>query len=147
MKINFTSKQYEFLVKIVYLGNWLVNAIRIPGEEVEEFADIEEYVYEQSKEFKLDKLVRYDNYLKQHVPTMEMEDDPTLREYINEYNEENFWEELSFALGRRDFLKKHTRDEVNAMELEELIEKEGPFIDRYVEEFKDFGIQRLEVSG
>ena len=48
MKIEFTKEQYENLIKSVYLGNWLVNAIRSGrkgDEHIKEFDKIEQYVF------------------------------------------------------------------------------------------------------
>jgi len=32
MEIKFTKKQYENLIKLVYLGNWMINGIRSTDE-------------------------------------------------------------------------------------------------------------------
>lgn len=42
MEISLTKEQYEDLIKIVYLGTWMVNAFRTDDriEKYEEFEDI-----------------------------------------------------------------------------------------------------------
>jgi len=44
MKINFTNTQSKTLMKIVFLGNHIVNSPRLNEETIKEFLDIEQYI-------------------------------------------------------------------------------------------------------
>ena len=50
MKINFTKKQYETLLKAVYLGNWMVSSTS-DEPEGNQFDELEEYVFSFAKDF------------------------------------------------------------------------------------------------
>jgi hypothetical protein len=39
MKIEFTKGQFENLMKLAYLGNWMINGFRIKDEQVKEFVN------------------------------------------------------------------------------------------------------------
>ncbi len=41
MELNLSREQFETLLKAVYLGDWMVNAIRVPGNYVPEFEELE----------------------------------------------------------------------------------------------------------
>jgi len=59
-KIEFTKEQFEALLKLVYLGNWLANANRDGSNEnphLEEYEKIENYIFSFAKQFGFDEYV------------------------------------------------------------------------------------------
>jgi len=44
INLNLTAAEFENLVKLVYMGNWVANATREPGEEIKKFAVVEQAV-------------------------------------------------------------------------------------------------------
>ncbi len=143
MKINFTKKQYEDLVKLVYLGTWMVNAHRT-DDIVEKYEDLEQYLLSFYKDFDMEKYIEFDKKLNKFFPTGEFEEDTDVEQYIDEYNNDIFWEELIDRLARRDFIRAYGEENLLKMTWEERFEKEQPFIDKYAEEFEKYGIERLE---
>ena len=77
-------------------------------------------------------------------PTKELEE--RLSPLIDEYNEDNFWEDLVFDLARRDLIDRYGEDEVEKMDLKELITREQPFLDKYEQEFSKNGIRNLRIE-
>jgi len=41
MEVRLSKEQFEVLLKAVYLGDWMVNANRVPGEYLQEFVELE----------------------------------------------------------------------------------------------------------
>lgn len=68
MNIELSKEQYLNLLKLVYLGNRMINAIR------------------------LEKYVVFDKETKEFYPTHELEFGTDIENYRQEYNEDNFWE-------------------------------------------------------
>jgi hypothetical protein len=145
MKINFTKKQYEDLVKLVYLGTWMVNAHRT-DDRVEKYEDLEQYLLSFYKEFGMENFILFDEELKRFFPTKEFEEETDVEQYIDEYNNDIFWEELIDRLARRDFIREYGEENVLKMTWEERFEKEQPFIDKYDEEFEKNGIENLDIK-
>ena len=146
MEIKFTKEQYENLVKLVYLGNWMINAIRCGSDIIEKFEDLEQYIFSFYKEFGLEGCIEYDEEDKRFYPTGKFEMESEIEEYRQEYDNENFWDELISRLARRDFIRKYGEDAINKMTLEEIMEKESYFIEKYEEEFEKYGIERLKIK-
>ena len=146
MEIKFTKDQFKKLLKIVYLGNWLANAIhsgRKGDERIKEFDEIEQYIFSFAKDFGLEKYVEFDEKFQEFFPTSELEEE--LQKFVDEYDNEVFWEELIFRLTRRDFIREYGKEAINKMSLEERIEKEFPFEEKYREEFSKNGIENLDI--
>ena len=145
MKINFTKNQYEDLVKLVYLGAWMINAHRT-DDAVNRYEDVEQYILSFHRDFGMEKYIGYDEELNKYFPTGEFEDDTDVDEYKEEYNNDTFWDELIHRLARRDLIREYGETGVFTMSLEEIMEKEQPFIDKYEEEFGINGIENLEIK-
>jgi len=146
MEIEFTKEQYDSLIKLVYLGNWMINSIRDGGKEIKKYDEIEQYIYSFAKEFGFENLIEYDAQIRQYFPTWELDDNPEVEPYRQDYENEVFWDELTDRLARRDFIKKYGERTVKGMTAEERMEKEQPFIEQYEKEFYKHGVDRLEIK-
>jgi len=142
MKIFFSKKQYESLVKLVYLGDWMANSCRTGDDRDLEMEKVEQHIYSFAKDFGMENL--FDQNERGSIyPTKDFEE--SLDKYIDEYNDENFWEDLVHNLARRDFVEHFGKDAVSAMEISERFEKEDPFIQKYEDELCENGIQKLRI--
>ena len=54
MKINFTKKQFENLLKLVYLGEWMANAHKT-DDIIEKYREMLFYVFSFAEEFGFEK--------------------------------------------------------------------------------------------
>jgi hypothetical protein len=144
MKINFTKKQYEDLMKLVYLGAWMINSHRTDNIE-ERYEELEQYILSFSEEFGSENYVEFDEELNRFFTTREFEEDAEIEHYKEEYDDNTFWDELIYRLARRDLIKTYGEAAVFTMTTDELLDKEQPFIDRYELEFERYGIDNLEI--
>lgn len=146
MQVELTKQQYRDLLDLVYLGDWMVNAIRDPGQEVKKYTDLEQYVMSFAEEHGFGDLVEYDDKFQQYFHTRAFEESE-VDEYRQEYDEENFWEDLVYRLSRRDLLRQCGEKKVaRLLGSRELFDKEAPLEDRYREEIGAHGLDRLEVA-
>ena len=145
MKLNLTKKQYITLIKLLYLGEWMANAHRT-DDRIEEFEEFDQYILSFGKDFGLEGKIIYDEKLKMFFLTPEFISEAGLDDYIDEYDEDTFWNELISRLSRRDLIDRYGEEAIKDMKLEELIDKEQVFIEEYEEEFKRHGINNLVVG-
>ena len=141
MKIALTKDQFQELLKLVYLGNWLVNSIRSVDDQVQAPDDILDFILSLAKKEKLEGIVDFDEGLQRHYPTAEFEE--SLSDTIDEYDNELFWEGLLLRLVERDLVNKYGPEEVNKMTFDEIVDKERPFREKYQKEFEKNGIENL----
>ena len=143
MKINLTNKQYRSLLKLVFLGDFMVNGPRNYDERVKEFDEIEQYLYSFYKDFQLENCIEKFKEDGCYYATKAFEDE--LTDYISDYDDMCFIDELIHQLGRRDFLNKYGEDAVGRMSIEERIKKEQPFLDVYSDEIDDNDIENIGI--
>ncbi|MBE7410866.1 MAG: hypothetical protein L6Q54_08710 [Leptospiraceae bacterium] len=156
VNIEFSNEQYLNLLAIFYLGIFVCDTVEFDEEidddsfiEANEFLDYEEleqYLLSFSKDAQLgDEYVQYDEVLGKYFQTNLFEEETGVLQAIEDYDDAIFWEELVFKLSRRDFILQYGEKNVQAMSLEEKIEKEQPFYERYSEEFFKHGIRNLQI--
>ncbi len=57
-----------------------------------------------------------------------------------------FWDELMHRLARRDLIEAYGEYSARNIPPEELLEKEHPFIDKYIDAFENHGIENLIIG-
>lgn len=144
MKINITKKQYVTLAKAVYLGNWMANAQRTGQKydpQYEEYNDIADYVYSFAKDF------GFSDDFEAGLEFSDSEEEPPETSRLHEeYDEQNFWEVLPDMLGRRDFFRRYSKEEMMEMTQEEYFIKLQECIIAWEEECENYGVERLEIQ-
>jgi hypothetical protein len=67
-------------------------------------------------------------------------------EFIEEHGEDAFWEELTYKLTARDLIREMGEEAFQALPFEERVKKETPYQNKYLDEFEEHGVERLEVA-
>ena len=149
MKIQISKVQYLRLLKLVYLGNWMINAIRSgqKGDEmIEEYDELEQYIFSHAEKFGIGKYIHFDKELGKYYPTHNFEFHTDIEKYRSEYNEDIFWEEVVHRLAERDLLKTYTLEELQHMDMETYWQNIEPFERKYNDEMEMSGVDRLVID-
>lgn len=147
--IKLTKEQFEDLLKMVYLGNWMVNACRDGSAEdpnIEKYEKIHDYVFSLAPKFGWEKYVDHEESDgDKYYPTRFFEEETDINSLHDEYDNNTFWDELPDRLGERDFWEKYTQKEVEAMSKEERFIKRCECSEPYEDEVYKYGIERLKI--
>jgi len=150
LKIGFTKEQFETLLKLVYLGNWMANANRDGSAEdphKEEYEKLEDYIFSFAKQFGFGEYVDDESATEgKFFPTRKFEEETDAHELREDYDEETFWDELIDRMGDRDFFRHYSKDEIKKMTQEKRFEKLYEFIDKWADEINEHGIERLNIE-
>ncbi len=146
MEINITKKEYETLLEMLEITDWILHAHKTDmPEETKPFRELEQKIFSLAKDFGYDHLVKYDPELQRFFPTKEFEDTSPALEYIEDFENESFWEDLIERLVERDLIWEMGEENYLALDPGDRIEKEGPHWKKYGDEFETHGIDRLEI--
>lgn len=144
-KIELTKEQFEKLLKLVYLGEWMINANRT-DDRIKKYEDLLSHIFSFAKQFGFDEFVDDEDAKEgKFFPTRKFEEETDVRKFMEEYEEETFWDEIAERLGERDFYRHYPKDEIQKMTQEERFEKVYEFIDKWGEEINENGIEGLEI--
>jgi len=142
MTLELDNSQYENLVKLAYLGNWVINANR--AECFDEYEQLLQIILARAGEAGLGNSVEKDAEGEEYYPTGDFED--YLQSFVSEYDEENFWDELVERLAERDIEEKYDPAKIEAMPASARIELWEKFEERYLAEFEKNGVRRLRIT-
>lgn len=146
MKTNFTKKEYETLIEMLYIASWVISAFDIgpqPGKQ--KYEDLEQKILSHAKDFGMDKDVVWDEKLKKYFHTRKFEEGRPM-ELIDEFQDETFWDELTHRLADRDFVETYTEKEIKKMEVWDRMAKTDEFVEKYSDEFAENGIMNLRIG-
>ena len=146
MEINLTAEQYKTLVEMLYLGEWMINSSRVPGQTIKKYEELEQHVYSFAKAAGLERYIEYDEESKQFFPSKEFEMASEAEEYRAEFENETFWDELIERLSLRDLVRQLGEETVEKLDGAERYKRQSVFIDKYNKEFEKHGIENLELA-
>ena len=144
MNINITKEQYKSLLKLVMLGDWMENTIQADSKNDD--SDVVQHLLSAAKDFGYDNFVEIDEDTKRYFHTEEFENATNILDTISDYHEYALWEGLVFEFSQRDLIAKYGEEAVEAMSDEDRIEKELPIIQKYEEEFREYGLENLTLK-
>jgi len=140
MEINFTKDQYAQLMRLVYLGNWVVNGYHT--DDIDEKSDaLEDYIYSKARDFGLEKTTTYEEDQNAWYPKSSIEDEWLAD--LDEYKNDAFWDELEYRLADRDLVARYGENAVDGMSSEERQDTERQLVDNYYEEFQKNGLKNF----
>lgn len=143
IELRLTKRQYKALLDLTYLGDWMVNGIRV--EPLAPYEDAAQQVYALAEKAGCGELAGYDPELKKHVVFDEAEPGTRLSGFKAAYDEETFWQELVERLSDRDLEREHGADALAKMSKDELIKLQIGSEEAWDKEFRERGIDRLEL--
>ncbi|MBI4252570.1 hypothetical protein HY623_00090 [Candidatus Uhrbacteria bacterium] len=147
MTIELTPAQYETLLKLVYLGEWMANGIRTEEERDEKIHQAAQHFYSYADEADAGALIEYDKEYHQYVSTPALDDDAEIVRFREEYDDEVFWDELIEKLAMRDFANRYGEEHWFSGGVQDGSDIQSGFINKYVDEFEANGIGNLIIKG
>lgn len=148
MQIELKSDEYRHLVDILYLAEWLLTAHKVGDDpRVAVYQQLVQKLYAYSQEMGLSHLIEYAVEFDQYFPTRDFEAGTPIHEFIDEYDDETFWDELTRRLAERDLLAQVGGwEKVQKLSTEERIRKLGQLEEHYAAEFARHGLENIRLD-
>lgn len=145
MKIELTKKQFKELLLLVSLGAYVKGAVEDMKGKYKGEDEITGYLLGYAKNFELEDMTEiFEGQLIQSDKFSEKVD-----KMMDEFEEDEFWHRLVMYLGKRDFFREVSKDELKEIKKDELgwlPEKIRDFYARYEKEFEKYGIERMVID-
>lgn len=147
MKIEFTPKEYECLLDVLYIADWVMNAHKVEDDpRTEAYRKLEQKIFSYAKDMGFENLVEYAPEHKRYFPTSELEETGPAREFIEEFENDTFWEELTSRLAERDSARKVGGVEnLSKLSFEDRVKIIVPLEEMYASEFEKRGLEGLSI--
>jgi len=144
MEIRLSPAQYQILIKLVYLGQWMIEGAREEEGELEEYDALASYIYSYAPLFGAKNLVDFDEAEGEYYPSSEL--DELMEEIIARYEESTFWDQLVLRLAERDLIREYGEEGIKRMDWKELEDKRGALIKKYLREIEEHGLDNLVIE-
>lgn len=167
-KIHLTKSQYKDLLKTFSLGKMVwESTLEEEGKDWKFLEELESSLLSYAEKFKADDLVEEIDLkeMERVCKTIEGFDmkaakkdlkgelclsnelNDEIEGIIDDYNGNNFWEELEIALGKRDFFETITNKEKKELKKTDWLPKRvHEYYEKYRKELEEHGIDRLIID-
>ena len=131
---------------MVEIASWVLYAHKTEEEpETVKYRDLEQKLLSYAKEIGLKHFVKYEKKLGKYFLTKEFEDKSAFMDYIDDYNNDTFWDELINHLSLRDLIRQEGEEKYRGMSLMERFLKEEPIREKYYNEFQMNGLNNIRI--
>lgn len=138
--LEFTQEQYQTLLELVYMGEYVVGAHT--ATPIEPYNKLKNELFTKAEEFGLKHLTCDED---SSFPKGEFEF-KLIHNFVDQYDELTFWSVLTQKLTYRELEKRFTSKEIEAMDLKTRYRTIGD-IEREVEEhLKNNGIDQITIT-
>jgi len=146
MHIEMKRRDYLALLTVLEIADWVLHSYR-PGDPPETAAvrALEQKVLERAEEFGCGELVEYEASEQRYLLTREFDETSDAIGFLEQFENDNFWEQLSDRLVERDLVRQLGEIAFKRLDPEELDERSDPYRRLYAEEFLTHGVDRLEI--
>lgn len=146
MNIEIADEEYGTLLELLYMAEWALTAYKEPDKRTERYVGVIQKFYALAKGTPHAGSITYDDDLEKYLPAKRMEEASEARRLLDEFADEAFWHELIFRFTERDLERSvGGHEKMIALNPDERFEIETPIEEKYIEEFGEHGIERLEV--
>ena len=141
MDLHFTQEELRQLVELAYLGEWVINAHHDPDHQDESASERVQQLLAQVKTPGVDRDVETSQYF------LESEwSDRLYDQYILDYDDHVFWDELTERLAQRDLARRRGVN-VDLIERDDDLIELRPIEEHYRRELEQHGVENLELKG
>jgi hypothetical protein len=145
-KLELSRRDYLALLTVMQMADWVLHAHKVDErEETAAFRELEQKVFALADSFDCGHLVEYDDEEERYYPTAEFDESSPGMEFIEDFENESFWNELLERLVERDLVRQLGEKAVRRLDEEARCTKEEPYRRLYGEEFARHGVDRLEI--
>lgn len=147
MKINITKKEYQILLDMLYLSDWVLHAhTEEKTAATKMYKEFEQKILSVANEFGMENVVEHNEKSGERFLNKEFIQNNNMIKHVENFENATFWEELIERLARRDFINKYGEEVILQMPINERFEKEMLIHKAYHEEFGDNGLENVKVN-
>ena len=147
MNISLAREEYRALLEILQIADWVLHANRTEEDpDTKRYRMLEQKIFSLAEEAGFGELIEYAPGPEQFFPTRKFDEESPAMEFIQDYNDDMFWEELAERLAYRDILETASEEELEKMPREERFIRIDNLCEAYLDEFCERGVDRLRLE-
>jgi len=147
MNVEITKEEYIDILELLHIASWVLVAHKTEDDpRTRKYDRILQKFYALAKEAGAGELVENDREAGKYRPSSSFEESSQSREFIHEFEDDTFWDELLDRFTERDLERQvGGQENLRILSPEDRALFETPIRDRYAQELTENGIDRLEI--
>lgn len=147
MKIDFTQKEYQRLVDLLMIADWVLHAFESDDDpDTLQYREVIQKIYAHAPDLNCEGMVAYDDVLKGFYPTPEYEEESGVMDFLEEYEENLFWFGLAHRLAIKTILEGEGGEQFQNLSEHEQAARIIPLETRFAEELLENGLSNVTVK-
>ncbi len=147
MKVEISKEEYLELLDLVHIASWVLVFHKTETDpRIDKYDRITQKLYTLAKDMGYAGLIDYDPASRKYRPSKSLEETAGTWQFIDEFVDHSFWDELAIRFTERDAARTAGGyEQLNRLGHEERHELEDPIEEKYLKEFDENGIEHLEI--
>ncbi len=142
MKINFTKKEYQLLVTMIEIADWVMNSFHaLDRDDTKGHRSLRNKLLAYADGMGMEGCYQKDG--ETYYETVEYEENSPQSSFIEDYDEEVFWAQLVTRLSERDYALQYGDKEVD---FKTKIRRFTEIEDKYTDEINNFGLLNFIIA-
>lgn len=144
MEFKFTKDEMEKLLQLLDMAEWVLTSLDVEEDERKyAYKQLLQKIYKEAYDHGMKKEIIKDEDFDQYYPNEEWEESTLVRDFIEEFEDGTFWDELVFRLADRDIDRRMNGKPPK--NFEEHVAMFTKIQTKYEEEFEKNNLENLEV--
>jgi hypothetical protein len=147
MKIEISKGEYKVLLQILEMADWVLTAHKTK-EDVRHkpYRRLEQKIFALAEVMGYGSYIEYSKTLQEYLPTRKYEDTCSAMRFIEEFENDSFWDELIDRLAERDAIREVGEPGFKALKIADRIMKVEEHKAKYFDEFEKHGLDRIIIA-
>lgn len=144
--LTLSPEEYEALAVLAYIGDWVINSCELSEDREELYTEVYKKVCSQAGKFGKETMVSYSPENNFYELDSEYGDEGLAMEFIEDFENNVFWDELTSRLAKRDLLREYGIEAIEKMDVIERFMKLQELEASYNDVFCDQGLEALVLE-
>ncbi len=147
MNVDISKEEYRDLLDLLYISHWVLHSHASEADQrTAPYEKLIQKFHGLAKVMGHAGLVEFNPETGSYQPSAAFEDSTRAWEFIDEFTDDTFWDELVHRLAERDASRiVGSFEQLDSLKSEDRLSLETPLMDRYSKEFDEHGLERLEI--
>jgi hypothetical protein len=147
MKIEISKGEYKILLHVLEMADWILTSHKSKEEKRHKhYRKFEQKIFSLAEVMGYGPFIEYSKDFHEYMPTKLYEDTCSAMEFIKEFENESFWDELIDRLGERDAIREVGTEGFKALNFIDRITKVDDHKEKYIDEFEKNGLYRIVIA-
>lgn len=147
MNVGITKEEFIDILEMLHIASWVLVAHKTEDDpRTRKYGRIMQKFLALAKEAGAGELVEYDPEAGKYHPSSTFEESSRSRDFIHEFEDDTFWDELLDRLTERDLERQvGGYENLRTLSPEDRALFETPIRERYAQELTENGLERFEI--